>query len=113
MAMEEVSLPQSAPPPVLANNKNNVNIAIAFGAVVDAPNLRTQGPTAVNDKDNKESNVSINKRNRLHNAKDVAPMRIQVVISCDTKSSLHAYFQRVNWPLITSCQGGKHLFVVK
>ena len=40
---------------MLANNEDNGNIAVAFGVVVDAPNSRTQGPTAVNNKDNKES----------------------------------------------------------
>ncbi len=97
--MEGVSPPRSAPPPVLANNKDNGNIAVAFGVVVDAPDSLTQGPTAVNDKDNKESDVSINESNRLHNAEDVAPMRIRVVISCAAKSSLLAYFHRVNRPL--------------
>ena len=69
MAMEGASPPWSAPQPVLANNKDNSNIAIAFGVVVNTPNSCTQGPTAVNDKDNKESNVSINKSNRLHTPK--------------------------------------------
>ena len=88
MVMEGVSPLLSAPP-----------IAPAFGAVVDAPNLRTQGPTIVNDNDNKEIVVPINKSNRLHNADDVAPMRMRAVVSCAAKSSLLAYFQRVNWPL--------------
>jgi hypothetical protein len=51
VAMEGVSPPRSAPPLVLANNEDNGNIAVAFGAVVDAPDSRTQGPTAVNNKD--------------------------------------------------------------
>ena len=66
MAMEGVSPPRSAPLPLLANNEDN-------------------GIIAVNDKDNKESDVSINKSNRLHKAKEVAPMRIRVVISCAAK----------------------------
>ena len=45
---------------MLANNEDNGNITVAFGAVVDAPNLCTQGLTMVNDKDNQESNISIN-----------------------------------------------------
>ena len=81
---------------MLANNKDNSNIAVAFGAVVDTPDSRTQEPTVVNNKDNKESDISINKSNRLHNTKDIAPMRIWAVISCAAKSSLLAYFQRVN-----------------
>ena len=113
MAMEGASPPWSAPQPVLANNKDNGNIAIAFRVVVNSPDSCTQGPTAVNDNDNKESNVSINKSNRLHNAKDVAPMRIRAVISCAAKSSLLAYFQRVNWPLNKILPRGKRLFVVK
>jgi hypothetical protein len=99
MTMEGVSPPWSAPPPVPANNEDNGNIAIAFGVVVNAPGSRTQGPTTVNNKDNKESNVSINKSDRLHNAKEVAPMRIRTVVSCAAKSSLLAYFHRVIWPL--------------
>ena len=94
--MEGMSPPWSAPPPVPENNEDNGDTAVAFGVVVDAPDSRTQGPTVVNDKDNKESNISINKSNRLHNAEDVAPMRIWAVISCAAKSSLLAYFQRVN-----------------
>ena len=102
MVMEGVSPLLSAPP-----------IAPAFGAVVDAPNLRTQGPTIVNDNDNKEIVVPINKSNRLHNADDVAPMRMRAVVSCAAKSSLLAYFQRVNWPLNKILPRGKRLFVVK
>ena len=99
MAMRGVSPPRATPLPVLANNKDNGNITVAFRAVIDAPDLRTWVLTAVNDKDNKESKVSINTSNRLHNAEDVAPMRIRAVISCGAKSFILAYFQRVNWPL--------------
>ena len=77
---------------MLANNKDNSNIAVAFGAVIDTPDSRTQEPTVVNNKDNKESDISINKSNRLHNTKDIAPMRIWAVISCAAKSTPSCIF---------------------
>ena len=85
--------------------------------VVNAPDSCAPGPTAAAGPtdistmmDGEGDDDGFPKSNGLHNANDVVPMRTRAVISHAAKSSLLAYFQRVNWPLNNVLPRGKAFF---
>ena len=87
------------------------------GVVVNALDSCTLGPTAAAGPTNVSTMMDgegdddgLPNSNGLHDANNVVPMRTRAVNSHAAKSSLLAYFQRVNWPLNNVLPRGKAFF---